>query len=273
MSLLLHLGSALLAASSEPARLQYQGSRLMLGGEPIAVGGPLLVNADGQVFSNADGSLKPSGKPATISGTDGLGAFSEVRDSWAAGSTKLETAVRTYDDCLVFELHWPEGASCTGGSGAAGVVAGWPSLQLANAAERGFLAIGGRQLEDCFAAGLDQLSQLPTGDGGGGPVAVFARNGSTVVLSAASEFMSSAWAKVARGNTTLTAGTLGTVTSLPPGFRSLTIAMSAAGPTAGVVAVGRTLQKLYGKNATASRESYVTTHAPSHNLIYQVIMD
>jgi hypothetical protein len=254
MALLLHLGSALLAASGS---LQYRDSTLALGGETIAVSAPLVVNAGGAVFSSADGSLKPSGKPATSSGTDGLGAFSETRTTWAAGATPLETAVRTYADCLVFELHWPHGASGTGGSGAAGgVIAGWPSLQLLNDAgsERGFLAFGGRQLENCFAAGVEQLSELPSGDGGGGPVAVFDRNGSTVVLSAASEFMSAAWARVARGNTTLSSGTLGTVTPLPAGFRSLTIAMAAAGPTAGVVAVGEKLQRLYGKNASASRE-------------------
>ena len=195
MALLLHLGGALLATSGPAPRLAYDGV-LTLDGETVAVGAPLVVNAEGKTFSSADASLKRSGLPATTSGTDGLGAFSEVRSTWAAGSTKLETAVRTYGDCLVFELHWPEGASDTGGAGAAGgVVAGWPSLELADA-ERGYLAFGGRQLEDCFAAPLEQLSQLPTGDGGGGPVAVFDKNGSSVVLSAASEFMSSAWARV-----------------------------------------------------------------------------
>ena len=90
MALLLHLASALLAASGS---LQYRDSTLALGGETIAVSAPLVVNAGGAVFSSADGSLKPSGKPATSSGTDGLGAFSETRTTWAAGATPLETAV------------------------------------------------------------------------------------------------------------------------------------------------------------------------------------
>ena len=72
----------------------------------------------------------------------------------------------------MFEQHWPDGASGTGGGPAGGVVAAYPSLLLAEPKERGFLAFGGRQLEGCFAAGLSSLSELPTGDGGGGPGAI-----------------------------------------------------------------------------------------------------
>ena len=114
---------------------------------------------------------------------------------WLAGGTKLETAVRTYSSCLVFEQYWPDGASGTGGGLPGAVIAAYPSLLLAQPEERGFLAFGGRQLEACFAAGLAALSQLPAGDGGGGPVAIFDKNGSTLAVSAASEFMSAACAR------------------------------------------------------------------------------
>jgi hypothetical protein len=261
--------AAVAAATTSPPRLAYHSGGvdgadflLTLGGEVIAASAPLVVHANGARYSSADGSLKRSAKvPTTSRGTDSFGAFAEVRTTWAAGVTALEAAVRTYDDCLVFELHWPQGANGTSGGaldeggGETGVVAGWPSLQLLGAGDRGFLAFGGRQLEDCFAAPLSELSQLPAGDGGGGPLAIFDRNGSTVVLSAASEFMSAAWSRVPRGNATLSSGTLGTVTSLPAGFRSLTILMGAAGPTSGVVGVGRKLQSVYHKNASESRSA------------------
>ncbi len=102
--------------------------------------------------------------------------------------------MRTYSSCLVFEQHWPDGATGTGAGLPGSVIAAYPSLQLAEPEERGFLAFGGRQLEACFAAELTSLSQLPTGDGGGGPVAIFSKNGSTLAVSAASEFMSAACA-------------------------------------------------------------------------------
>ena len=84
-------------------------------------------------------------------------------------------------------------------------------------------------------------------------MAIFDKNGSTLAISAASEFMSATWAEVKRGATTLSSGTLGSVTSLPPGFRVLTVAAGAPGPSQGVVAVGQMLQSLYKKNATESR--------------------
>jgi hypothetical protein len=194
--LLLLAGTARAGTSAEELRLVGSPPgrfSLTVGGVLFAEAAPLTVQCEGRTFSNADGSLKAAGNTSS-SGTDAIGAYHEQRTMWLAGATKLETAVRTYSSCLVFEQHWPDGASGTGGL-PGGVIAAYPSLQLAQPEERGFLAFGGRQLEACFAAELTGLSQLPTGNGGGGPVAIFDKNGTTLTVSAASEFMSAACAR------------------------------------------------------------------------------
>ena len=261
---------ALVSVASAPAApaapsLQLHGAAdgdftLLLDGAVVATSAPLEVRAGGRLFSSADGTLVRAGKSTTSSGTDGLGSFTEVRSAWTAGTTPLETAVRTYADCLVFEQHFPAGVSDTNGGEPGSVIATFPSLQLGDAAKRGFLAFGGRQLEDCFAGGLSDLGSLPTGDGGGGPLAVFGQNGSSLVLSAASEFMSAAWAQVDRHapSPVLSSGMLGTIMSLPAGWKFLTIAVGGGGPSQGVVALGQLLQKMYGKDATKSREGDLT---------------
>jgi hypothetical protein len=144
--------------------------------------------------------LAGNGKTTSTTGSDAIGGFTEHRTAWAVGGGNgaaatyaFETAIRAYPNCttsvasphataqscIIFEQHWPNGAENTTVSSphGGGVVANYPSFALDNVADRGFLTFGGRQLEDCFAGALTNAAQIPTGDGGGGPLAVFDKDG------------------------------------------------------------------------------------------------
>ena len=50
------------------------------------------------------------------------------------------------------------------------------------------------------------------------------------------------------------------VTSLPAGFKVMTMAVGSTGPSQGVIALGQTLQSFYKKNASESRAADHTLH-------------
>ena len=234
------------------------------------------VSIDGVLFARGSGPTSVLGwDPNQINvvnstGQDILGLFEERRIIYRTkDDIAFETAVRVYHDqrILMFEQHWPSGAvDTTATPHPNGLLADFPVLDLVEPDARGLLTFGGRQLETCFAGPLTK-TDFQTGDGGGGPVAIFDNKGLTMAVSPASEFMSSAWGKthsshhsasMAGTNRILAAGTLGSMTSLPRNFTVRTLAVAGSGPTEAIVDVGGKLLKLYDKNASAARANDLT---------------
>ena len=243
------------------------GFDITVDGVAFAEDANIKVVLAGVTYTNKDGTLKQA-STTNATGADPLGSYAEHRIAWIAGTTAFETAVRVYtgSDTVVFEQHWPHGATGTAAvpptaKDSSGIVAGYPALALLDPAGRGYLAFGGRQLETCFSGSLADAG-FNTGDGGGGPLSIFDRKGRTLTVTVASEFMSTSWGKVVppqpSAPVVLASGTVASMTTLPAGFKVLTMVVSGTGPTASVVDAGTKLLTLYGKNATASRAADLT---------------
>lgn len=249
---------------------------IQVDGELFASSAPVVVTLAGLEFSKRKGNLVSKTR-TNSTGTDLLGSYSEHRTAWTAGTTAFETAVRVYSDAVMYEQHWPEGATNSkggggGGSGGkgtssqgtnTGIIGGYPAFVLPNpdSSSRGFLAFGGRQLETCFAGPLAKPN-FNTGDGGGGPLSVYDKRGRTLTMTIASEFMSTSWGAMVPPSQpsppspapapapVLAVGTQATMLSLPAGFKVLTLVVAGNGPTASVVDAGSKLLKLYNKNVS-----------------------
>lgn len=249
---------------------------IQVDGELFASSAPVVVTLAGLEFSKRKGNLVSKTR-TNSTGTDLLGSYSEHRTAWIAGTTAFETAVRVYSDAVMYEQHWPEGATNSkggggGGSGGkgtssqgtnTGIIGGYPAFVLPNpdSSSRGFLAFGGRQLETCFAGPLAKPN-FNTGDGGGGPLSVYDKRGRTLTMTIASEFMSTSWGAMVPPSQpsppspapapapVLAVGTQATMLSLPAGFKVLTLVVAGNGPTASVVDAGSKLLKLYNKNVS-----------------------
>lgn len=95
---------------------------IQVDGELFASSAPVVVTLAGLEFSKRKGNLVSKTR-TNSTGTDLLGSYSEHRTAWTAGTTAFETAVRVYSDAVMYEQHWPEGATNSKGGGGGGSVA------------------------------------------------------------------------------------------------------------------------------------------------------
>ena len=88
---------------------------IRLGAVVWLVGGLGRVYLDGKWHSQADRTLALSEPAVSRSGTNLLGNFTDVKCSWVAGSTLVNTAIRTYSSraAAIFQITFPRGASST----------------------------------------------------------------------------------------------------------------------------------------------------------------
>ena len=79
------------------------------------VGGLGRIYLDGKWHSQADRTLSLSKPAVSQSGVDSLGTFEDVKCSWAAGNTSVDTVIRTYSgrSSAIFQITFPRGASST----------------------------------------------------------------------------------------------------------------------------------------------------------------
>jgi len=277
---------ALAAAADLDASLGPDGSyTLSVRGAEWLKSGATFVTVDGKKFSTADGTLKPSSAGVVrISGSDPtMGAFTGEQITWAAGSggaTRFVTSVKRFEQqrAVMFEQAFPDGARGTApADGDAkqlsnGALSGFPAFLIedapSDAEAKGFLTFSGRFLEASKAAAWGARSTPPSGRSAG-PLALFDRKLTTVMLSPASEFMAAmSQVQQSKGGAppTLVHGVMGSITSLPKGFSLRTVARLGAGSgaetgiTGAVKAWGTMLLKAFGKDAAAARAQDPTLH-------------
>ena len=154
------------------------------------------VTVGGQLYSEADGSLKAAGPIASYSGTDTLGAFAAKTQGWTAGSTPFVTATRDYGGKFtIFEQFFPQGAEGTASS-KQGASSCFPAIDPspADGKPRGYVSWQGRFMEaskggEWEGSGGRNGPGVGTGDGGG-PFVVFGQPmAESLVFSPVSNFM------------------------------------------------------------------------------------
>ena len=117
--------------------------------------GNVSVTVGGQLYSEADGSLKAAGPIATTSGKDVSGAFTAKTQTWMAGTTPWVTATRDYGGKFtIFEQTFPKGAEGTASS-KQGASSCFPAIDPdpADGKPRGFVSWQGRFLEASHGGG------------------------------------------------------------------------------------------------------------------------
>ena len=235
---------------------------LTVDGAPFLASAPTFTRADGRLLSTADGSLSVAAPPAApVAGSDNIGAFNRTEVVWlssAGGAEAFRTAVQVYaaEGVVVFEQSWPSGAAGTAapGDGAADtVLSGWPSFALDAADKRGAVSFGGRFLEASRAVALADAARngMPSVGQHGGPLVVFdAAFGAAVALVSLTQhavMVSAVTDGAAKGDSALSYGVIGSVTSIPPGFVARTlVAATRGGPSAGMLRAGRAALRYHG---------------------------
>jgi hypothetical protein len=211
----------------------------------------------GKWFSSADGSLELISTTSTH-GSDTIGAFNTTTLNWAAdGQHSFATSFKAYpsQNAVIFEQSFPlllKNTSINSSNAEHMVLSAFPSFNLSNSDSRGFLAFGGGQLEDCFAAPISSAKSIPSGTGGGGPVALFDANGRTTVISAASSFMSSNLEIASAGNSTsMSLGLIGSVKEVPASYSHTSILVFGQGVTRAMKHWGDLLRGIHGKGSAA----------------------
>jgi hypothetical protein len=227
---------------------------IKVNGEQWLKSAPIRIHIGGQWYSSGDGSLKLT-KTTHSQGTDAIGAFKMTNLEWDAPVASFMTSFKAYSDAIVFEQSFPVALNDTSINSTKAehmVLSAFPSFDLSSDDSRGFLAFGGGQLEDCFAGPMAQATSIPSGTGGGGPIALFDAKGQTTVISAASSFMSSNIEIANAGNsTTMSLGLMGSVTALPAEFSYSSILTLDQGVTRAMKRWGDLLRGIHGKGSAA----------------------
>eukprot|EP00656_Telonema_subtile_P056933 TRINITY_DN9247_c0_g5_i1.p1 TRINITY_DN9247_c0_g5~~TRINITY_DN9247_c0_g5_i1.p1 ORF type:complete len:792 (-),score=169.10 TRINITY_DN9247_c0_g5_i1:182-2557(-) len=218
--------------------------------------------------STKDG-LKP-GPASQQTGEDVLGSFSSTTLEYTSGATSFLTTFKQYAQradgsaAIVFEQRFPNGASDTSPNGTDPYAARdqvssmFPSLVPSNGL--GYLAFAGDMTGSHYVHDTD-MSKIPSGVTGTGPVCMFPQNlSAAVVLSSFSQFMAASSAHV---DSSLAYGVQGSVTEFPAEYSVsfvLSLAPRGAGVNAAFEAWGDLLLSKYGKSRVNTYSDYGLKH-------------
>ena len=214
------------------------------------------VSDGGKVYSSAPGGGLTLSAHAEGSGSDVRGDYTATNLTWTTASgNEFVTGFRAYASAVVFTQHWPRGANGTATGTRDAVQSAFPAFTVAGEdGARGYVSLSGSMIGDFHVGSWNDKTGGIAGGLAGGPVAVFDGNMTTAVLSPASQFMASsfAYSKAATngggsGGGVLSAGVLGSVTSIPPGYSTSFVLQAAAGFNSAWQQWGAALRADFGK--------------------------
>jgi len=190
--------------------------------------GPTSVLHGGQWRSTGDGSLKVN-KTEVTSGEDELGAYSSNTVTLLGDDVTMEIEARSYGmlrpDTVVFVQRFPDGV--TGSKFDANKTnTAFPAFNVTSAEEDvGYMSYGGMMLGD-YSKSFGRwgpTADINDGMDGTGPLVLFNKNGSAMVISPFNNVMAaSAWHD--KESAILKYGIMGGVEEVPAGFELKTIA-------------------------------------------------
>ena len=242
---------------------------VLVDGRPwLEAGRPHAVWAEGEEHIAGSQRLRLAAEqPMQTFGSDVLGAYDRRSWRWhvGGGGRVYETAVRSYasSSMLIFEQHFVSALNVTAAR-RGGLASSFPSFRLPQAHRTGndrlhFLAYDGDMAGQLYKHGEWHAGARGIGSGlaGSAPLVVFdAALRHAVVLSAFSNFMVASQ-QYRDGH--LAYGVLGSVRTIPAGFRLETVAVSAAGGIRrAMLRWGDVLLRRYGKRRAAAWERDVT---------------
>ena len=225
----------------------------------FAAGASPSFKVDGKRFS-PEGSLHLL-KQTNSTGTDSYGSFAITTWSWAHTGEMIPcfvTAVRSYEDALMFEQHFPSGLNQSKSGDEDQLISAFPSFALPTsdgAPSRAFLSYQGDMVGSNAKARLwtpnGTKSGIGSGNKGSGPLCVFSTAlDRSVVLSSASSFMV---ASQLNAGSTLSYGFMGSIESIPTGHSvEFLLSYAPSGPNAAMTAWGDKLLARYGKERHAA---------------------
>lgn len=273
----LFAAAALIAASAQNPFVLNLGAN---GGYTLAVAafkafnltsGDTAVQVGGHVYSTGTGDLELSATTQG-NGSDAWGPYTSTAQTWSVlGVETLITASRCTSElvpAVIFRQEFPAGINATGGGNKDGVISAFPSLQLPSQPGLGFMQYLGAFIDNGVSG--PNLGQFQVGahlesglQAGSGPLALFDTAGNTVVISAASSFMSasSAVLNTAAGKSSLAFGLMGSATSVPAWHSVETMAWyGVQGVNTGMQAWGAALLLKYGKAHGLSTVDFTNTY-------------
>jgi hypothetical protein len=236
--------------------LPQWGVQLAVDGTAWLLANDSAVFVAGQQRSVSNGGISlPKGGPQVSSGSDSYGSF--VRTSWmltvVATGEMMQVSVRDYTpggvNVAVFEQSFPSGIASLdlGDYDLAATV--FPSLTTLTTS-LGFFTVAGNMgcpgaTRECTYTSQN-LTALPSGAAGGAPLAMFDASSEqrTLIVSPASNFMA---ATHVFSPNTISAGVLGSVTSIPAGWSLETIVFLGSGMTDTFLGWGSSLLKRFNK--------------------------
>ncbi|CAG0889291.1 unnamed protein product [Cyprideis torosa] len=222
---------------------------------------------DGVKYSLEEGNLILSAGPSEKkSGSDILGHFNYLTMEFTAGPVVIEAMIRQYpsSNTLIFTQRYQDGALGTSMGDKNAVASAFPSFRIQDGqtADIGFHSWGGgfsgqlQETSDRFQRGTTKIN-----DGeNGGPLVLFDRSGSALVISFASSFTASNLFHD-HVRETVDFGVKGTVDSIPLGFTVDTIFhLCRRGINSAVMEWGHKLMTLHGKERTNAESDFTANY-------------
>ena len=245
---LLLSAAALCAPGVEVVTSDTGAYNIAVNGTAWLTGGNASFFSDGKWLSVSDGSLSVAVSDAQ--GEDKFGAYTGKSLVFTAGAFRVDALAKNYDGFAVFDVVYTSGVSNANGSDIDGISATYPSFNLvqpSGAPKLGVMAWKGTFMDNSTGGPAFGMwpGVLATGRGGG-PHVLF-DDAHTVMISAASNFMTHTFA--VKGSS-FAAGLLGSVTDIPAGYSISTILSGGAagvGINNEVQAWGDRLRARYGK--------------------------
>eukprot|EP00054_Salpingoeca_dolichothecata_P014018 m.78605 g.78605 ORF g.78605 m.78605 type:complete len:753 (+) comp20774_c0_seq2:47-2305(+) len=246
----------------------------------------------GQTFSTANETLKIQSISPVTSGQGILGRFRAQQLVWVstAGNVSFVTSFQVYEDAIIFEQHFPQGANDTSLGETQQVkdeiISAFPSFQLTSGLSRGFCEWSHDMTGSGPVYGIwEEYAPIRGGIDGTGPLAVFTRDlNTTVVISSFNSFMSQS---LTNTNNSIQYGLMGSVKEIPVGYRVQTILSLGTGVNSAMVSWGDKLLKNYGKTrqgiekditlqylgySTDNGAYYYYNYSPRHFANYQEML-
>lgn len=221
-------------------------------------------NANNKTYSSLDGSLKLVENSIT-SGVDKIGPWQSsifAYQTTDAMAIKFSAVIKTYQQLpiIIFQQVYTDGASWAQGPTYEDLCGGFPGFKVeGDPGKIGFLSYGGFMIGDTNKHIGTWSNQTYTVNDGitGGPLALFDRDGRTIVLSPFNNFMSASFLHDSNQGGNFYGGIMGGVSTIPAGYHQDFIMYYDQGINKAFEGWGKTLRNFYGKS-TQQQEGDIT---------------
>ncbi|XP_056009973.1 uncharacterized protein LOC125678812 [Ostrea edulis] len=227
---------------------------------------PTYFMADGLMHINGNLSLKQS---SATSGYDKIGEWQTTDFYYTVGSSNITASIKTYpfeleNDFIVFSQTYHNGAQRTNRPDVNSVIGRFPAFNVGSQEANVnlyYLAYGGIMVGDTGKSiGVWNTTSVSMAYGiSGGPLAIFDRDGNTVIIAPFSQFMASSVTHP-DFDKSVGWGVMGGVKLVPPGYQCDTILYYAKGINKAFEGWGRLMKKWYGRTDEFVRTDLTISH-------------